>query len=224
MKTMNYLFMTVFILLLSACSTENQSVEEELSSVDFRGRKSQEKEKEHEEKSQEGPVYLELDLHQWALEYELHELRLELVRIEEEIESSEGYVSEELQGSLERVQRMIDEGRFEHERNSEVISEYRGPRGPGRGGNPCGEGDIERCPLELENATIYIFGREGFDSKMTRDDDTCGELVDLAEMPEYQGQVLEAVYEAEPGCADEIRFNGVNADGQRFTYSHPVAH
>lgn len=209
---MNYLFTAAFVILLSACSTESQNEELDLQSTKAKGKEIQ-----------EGPVYLELDLHQWALEYELHQLNLELVRIEEEIESSEGYVSEELQASLERVQGMIDEGRFEHERIGGVISEYRGPRGPGRGGNPCGGEDIERCPLELENATIYVFGREEFESKMTRGNETCGELVDMVEVPEYEGQLLEAVYETEPGCADEIRFSGVNADGREFAYSLPVA-
>jgi len=216
MKTMNYLFTVVFVLLLSACSNESQNVELELQSTEVKGKKIQ-----------EGPVYLELDLHQLALEYKLRELRLKLVQIEEEIESSEGYDSERFQAELERVQRMIDEGRFEHERNSEVISEYRLPRvpriprGPGGPGNPCGEEG--RCHLDLENATIYVVAREEIDIKKTRNDVACGGLADLAEVPEYEVRVLEAILEGEEGCADEIRFSGVNADGNKFIYSLPLA-
>jgi len=211
MKTMNYLFTAAFVILLTACSNESQNVELDLQSTKAKGKEIQ-----------EGPVYLELDLHQWALEFRIHELRLELVRIEEEIESSEGFVSEELQGRMERVQRMIDEGRFEHERLSEVISEYRrGPRGPGRSGNPCGEEGNERCDLDLENATIYVYGIEDLDVKLTGNGETCGELVDMVEAPEYE-EMWKLVLEREEGCADEITFKGVDADGQEFSYSLPI--
>lgn len=210
MKTMNYLFTAAFVFLMVACSAENPTAENDLQSTEFKG------------KTEEIKFYFELDLHQLALKHKLRELMLELVQIEEEIESSEGYVSEDLQERLERVQRMIDERRFEYERNNETIDNLR-PKGPGRPSNPCGGDDIERCPLELENAKIYSFGREEITATLTNNDQECGELVDLVEVPEYEGPVYEVVLEFEEGCADEIKISGVNTDGNKFAYSFPVA-
>jgi len=78
MKTMNYLFTAVFVLLLGACSSENQPIEEDLAATDFRGRMAQENE--------EPQKILELDLHKYFIINQLAQLDFEKKQLEEQID------------------------------------------------------------------------------------------------------------------------------------------
>jgi hypothetical protein len=241
MKTMNFLFTMVFAILIGACTNETQTTEEELSSIDLKGKKSQEKEEnqKEEEEGEDGPVYFEWDLHLIALSSDI-------MQIEEEIETFEGNPAslhlklERKQTELEKlrneVNKIVDEwvesGKMDYflnraadnevlsQNQSNSLSEYlrRVPRlGPGRPGFPCGE--ESRCNLILNNATtIFVLGKKNVGFGATVNGELCGEFDELNPVDGFEGEIFLTGYQGEEGCADKLRVKGEDADGNTFSY------
>lgn len=98
---MNFLITAVFALLLGACSSESQSVEEELSSTDFKGRKYQEKEK-NQEKEETQEVY-SLDLQQYYVLGQITKLENLKITLEEGIEGGNRKLISKLETTVKQL-------------------------------------------------------------------------------------------------------------------------
>jgi|GEM_PF-5259057 len=210
---MNYLVTVVFVLLLSACSTENQPIEEELEASKYRAAETQEQ-----------TVYLELDFHQAFLVWEEQQIRDEIVRIEEELEN-EGEGHELLEQLLQRLER----NRVDHQRNEQLLDRYlRGPIGGGRPGRPCGmePNPFGICPPPKRHLRdIYLYNdhwEKGSIELLTRDGEVCGEMVAMGRVSGGDEQFSRAIIDFDEEAAAQIRFNKLSESGELFSYTLPI--
>lgn len=210
---MNFLFTAAFALLMSACGTENQSIDEELESIKYRGEENQDK-----------TAYLEFEFHQAFLVWEEQQIRDEIVRIEELIErKGEGY---EL---LEQQQQNLERNRMDYQLNEELYDRFfRGPIGGVRPGRPCGsEPDPNLvCPIPRRHlGRIFLYSENWADGRieiLTAEDEVCGEMIGMEPVSGGEEQFLQAIIEFDEAAATQIRFTKVSANGSLFSYTLPL--
>ena len=229
MKTINYVFIIAIFLFSSSCSYEDLWHSN------------------NEDDSDEEPLtFLEMDLHQLALEaIEKQEFR-EYQRIFEEIingdEGQEGELKKSKHNLLENLDTFLDNERF---------LRGIGPRRPP--GKPCGDegpeafgfmtefgqnteeylsnpsgvyidSDFLNCPIKMPG-NVKILMHENQDEVQsieffTIEGGVCGEMVGLE--PTGEEGFLEAIMEREEGCGDFVKVTKRNHYGELISYSLPI--
>lgn len=197
---MNYLFAILVVFLLGSCNTESSIEDNELDSVELKGKVSQ-----------ESTYYLELSYHQASLENERVYLLSQILAIQEEIENG----NEEHQSDLDEMQERISVVNHVTEVNNEILGIVPlRPTPPPR----C-ESKAKPCPvlfLLLDN----LYGSyEQFDEEFTGIEvyNAQGELVGImegkTEVPESGGTLFKAEIEYDSEQAHEVRITK-NIGGQ----------
>ena len=175
---MNYLMMTLLLVLTNSCSNESAAENEDLKAVNVSSAETITE-----------PAYLELALHQNYLEGKLIYLEAEKARLMEEIEGG----NEALAPELEAVQQAIRDARELAAVNEEVMGGITPIRPPRPMPNPCGDPDDEmNCPvyyMEGERLILWILEDQGEVEVIAKDPrgEVVGEVVEIESHPEIDG-------------------------------------
>ncbi len=207
MKTINHLLLIALVIFSSSCSYEDLI-------------------KSDDDSKEEPAAFLELDLHQIALEFEEKKMFRELQKIQEAL--AEDTENEDLVRKEKQLKNSLENNAFIYKNNEELLKGIRGPRGPRPPGKPCSGEDPDEfnCPIRMpKNQKIWFHKEQG---KLlgvevsTVNDEVCSKMAGLESVEFDDVRFQEAVMEGDQGCGGMMTITKRDSNGGLTTYSFPI--